>query len=121
MIIYVLVCLAAVFVGWTLGPVVKQTYTKVKDKVIESAKKSEEKSKKDNKYYSTLSIPYFSEEKEFKNKSRYDFFIIIFSLSSLAAALIFNNAITWKVFGIALLIMTWDKILEMLNPFGGKD
>jgi hypothetical protein len=36
-------------------------------------------------------------------------------------ALIFNNSLTWKIFGIALLLITWDKILEMINPFGGKD
>lgn len=113
--------LAALFVGWSLGPALLGTYEKIAKKVQESAKRSEEQNRKDNKYYSTIGIPIYDEKRNGKKNDRYFFAITAVFFLSLALSLITNLSIFWKITALSLLVMVWKSVLESLNPFKKAD
>jgi hypothetical protein len=128
----ILTCLAALWVGWTLGPLgiiiarkIKVLVQDAAEKIEESAQKSTEKSKIDNKYYSTLGISINDEKSASKTETWRDLVITTFFFTFLAFAVISGYSIFWKLFLLMFLIMFWKHILAfawelLLSPFAEK-
>ncbi len=123
-ILIILACFAAVIFGWTLAPfclLATEKLSQVPEILKESAQKSEAQSKLDNKEYSTLGLEMFNEQTASKKGTRKELLVAFFVFSSLACALISGYSFFWKLLEVALLLLFWKELLELINPFKKAD
>ncbi len=110
LLISILICAAALFLGWTLGPLGLKVATKIKQSADESEKRA--KAGEDYEFpFHEMITPEHHEVHEFAAQKRGPFLIFI----PLALALIFNKPVLWLIVVVMFISIIWKEVIRELG------